>query len=118
MTAVLEVKFSFTEGETSATRRYTLKETVAGVLAAKDLTSFTAVNLYATRQGPGTDVGPISGSFVSPRTGGQVDFDHTSIAAVRGSYYCEIELTDASGVSFCQEAFLTPVRPRASDMDL
>lgn len=111
MASPLKTLQKFREGATSATRRYRLKENGA----AKDLTGFTAVKLYATKE-DGTDIAAITGSIVSPSTSGFVDVDHVSIAAAAGTYVAEVEATNPSGNSYTEDAFLIDVRKKAADM--
>lgn len=108
-----EVKFKFAAGATDTVRRYALTQNGS----AKDLTGFSAVKLFAERRSDGTAVAAISGSIVSPATGGLVDVDHVTIAATEGAYLCELETTDGAGKKgYSDEPFLTVVRPRVQSI--
>lgn len=101
----------FAAGATDATRRYALKQNGA----AFDLTGYTAVKLYARLPGDTpVIVSPITGTVISA-SGGTVDFDHTSIAALAGTYTCDIETTSATAkLGYSEETFQIVVRPRAA----
>ena len=86
------VKHTFTKGDTDAVARYTIKRNGAVL----NLTDYTAVTLYAKARGQ-TALTPIVGSIVSPATGGIVEFDHVTMAAADGAYFCQIKLTNSSG---------------------
>lgn len=90
--ALYPLKHTFTEGDTDALARYTLKRNGS----ALDLTGYTEVKLYV-RPRSGSAVAAITGSIVSPSTSGVVEFDHTTIAAAAGSYLCQIRTTNSGG---------------------
>ena len=85
------VKHEFTVGDTDADRSYTLKEN--GVVV--NLTGYTAVKLYAWHRNTDAAVAVITGSITTPSSG-LIAFDHTTIAATAGTYYAQIETTNAS----------------------
>ena len=85
------VKHTFTVGDTDADRSYTLKESGT----ALNLTSYTAVKLYAWRRNTDTAIAVITGTITTAASG-IVTFDHTTIAATAGTYYAQIETTNAS----------------------
>lgn len=84
-------KFQFTTGDTDAIERYTLKRGGSAI----DLAGYTGVKLYALRRDDDTTLSAIVGSIVTPGSG-LVQFDHTTIAATRGTYLCQIETTNGS----------------------
>lgn len=103
------VKFKFGVGDTDTTRRYALTENNA----AKDLTGFTFVKLYARKRG-GAALTAINGVIASPATAGLVDVDHDTIAAAEGVYICDLEATSGAGIVSNEETFLITVRARAA----
>lgn len=84
-------KHTFTEGDTDAAARYTIKRNGT----AFDLTGYTVVTLYARLRG-GAALAAITGSIVSPATAGIVEFDHVTMTATAGTYFCQIKLTNAA----------------------
>ncbi len=85
------VKHEFTVGDTDADRSYTLKENGS----AMNLTGYTAVKLYAWHRSTDAAVAVITGTITTAASG-IVTFDHTTIAATAGTYYAQIETTNAS----------------------
>lgn len=105
------VKFKFGAGDTDTTRRYALTENGA----AKDLTGFSAVKLYARPRG-GAALAAITGVIASPATAGLVDIDHDTIAANEGFYLCDLEATSAAGIVSSEDTFAITVRARAASV--
>ena len=105
------VKYRFGVGDTDTTRRYALQEDGA----AKNLTGYTSVKLYAYKRGGTAALSAITGTVISA-AGGTVDFDHDTIAAAEGVYVCDIEFNSAAGIARCEETFLITVRARAASV--
>jgi hypothetical protein len=83
--------------DTRPTLRVTLKEGDPAAPTAVDLTSATSVKLLMKPIPSGTVISR-SGAFVSPRTGGQVDFTFQAAdTATAGDYNGEVEVTWSDG---------------------
>lgn len=108
----LDVRATFTKGDTLADYQSTLKDP-SNSNAAINVTGYT-IKLYAYGIRAATAIAAITATLTDAANG-VVTFDATTIAAAADSYRCQIELTDGSAKIQRTQDFLLVVKAKVED---